>query len=78
MVISVKSRSRNLANFREWRREHQCSVWHCEVELFPEEPREGEAAILRPGEKFEEFEKGAQDQKADALGLPRLPRSETK
>lgn len=45
-----------------------------EVQLFHTDAAEGDQPAPTPEEKFEEFERGAQDQKARALGPPKLPR----
>jgi hypothetical protein len=66
------------SDFRDrarYRREHQCCILTTEVELFPHSSDE-DAETLRPEARFGEFEIKAQNEKAEILGIPQLPRGE--
>lgn len=62
--MTVRNRSRNLARYRK---EHQCSVWHTEVQLFPE--GDGETAVFIK-EKLCDAELEEQGRNAEAIERP--------
>jgi hypothetical protein len=69
--MTMKSRSRNL-----WTMPPGFLV-PTEVELFHDAAAaEGQEPTVSPEERFKDFEREAQDQKARALGIPTLPRGE--